>query len=101
MNLQVFQSTCDGCGAPFSLQHGLDCAKGGLVKRDHDNVRDNDARLADVVRGGVSVEPIMIPENDRRDRSQLCVDWMARGVWENGRAALWIIASWMPTHSAT
>ena len=80
-------STRDGCGAPFSLQHGLDCAKGGLVKRGHDDVRDNDARLADVAWGGVSVEPIMIPENDRRGRSQLRADWMARGVWENGRMA--------------
>ena len=62
-------STCDGCGAPFSLQHGLDCAKGGLVKRGHDDVRDNDARLADMAWGGVSVEPITIPENDRRGRS--------------------------------
>ena len=80
-------STCDGCGAPFSLQHGLDCAKGGLVKRGHDDVRDNDARLADMAWGGVSVEPIMIPEIDRRGRSQLRADWMARGVWESGRVA--------------
>ena len=37
--------------------------------------------------GGVSVEPIMIPENDRNGRSQLRADWMAREVWENGRMA--------------
>ena len=31
----------------------------------------------------------MIPENDRRGRSQLRAEWMARGVWENayGRVA--------------
>ena len=81
-------STCDGCGASFSFQHGLDCAKGGLVKRGHDDVRDNDARLADMACGGVSVKPIMIPENDRRGLSQLqlLADWMAR-VWDNGRVA--------------
>ena len=28
-----------------------------------------------------------IVENDRRGRSQLRADWMARGVWENGRVA--------------
>ena len=65
----------------------MDCAKGGLVKRGHDDVRANDARLADVAWGGVSVEPIMIPENDRRGRSQLRADWMARGVRENSRVA--------------
>ena len=80
-------TTCDGCGAPFSLQHGLDCAKGGLVKRGHDDVRDNDARLADVAWGGVSVEPVMIPENDRKGRPQLRADWMARSVWESNRVA--------------
>ena len=58
-----------------------------MVKRGHDDVRDNDARLAGVVWGGVSVEPIMIPENKRRGRSQLRADWMARGVWENGQVA--------------
>ena len=31
---------------------------------------------------GVSVKPIMFPENDKRSRSQLRADWMARGVWE-------------------
>ena len=80
-------STCDGCGAPFSLQHRLDCAKGGLVKRGHDDVPDNDARLADVAWGGDSVKPIVIPGNDRRGRLKLRANWMARGVWENGRVA--------------
>ena len=26
-------SLCDGCGAPFSLQHGLDCANGVLLRK--------------------------------------------------------------------
>ena len=38
-------STFDRCGAPFIRQHALDCAKGGLVKRGHDVVQDNDTRL--------------------------------------------------------
>ena len=88
MNPQVFhQRVTDVVHPSGSLQHGLDCAKGGLVKRGHDDVRDNDAPLADMAWGGVSVEPIMIPENDRRGRSQLRADWMARGVSVNGRVA--------------
>ena len=43
--------------------------------------------LADVAWGGVSVELIMNPENDRRGRSQLRTNWIARGMWEIGRVA--------------
>ena len=59
-------ASCDGCGAPFSLQHGLDCAKGGLVKKGHNDLRDSDARIADVAWGGVAIEPILVPENEKK-----------------------------------
>ena len=54
-------AVCDGCGAPSSLQHGLDCAKGDLVKRGLNDLRDSDALLADAAWGGDSVEPVMVP----------------------------------------
>ena len=31
---------CDGCGADFTKQHGMDCKKGGLVIQRHNEVRD-------------------------------------------------------------
>ena len=71
---------CDGCGKPFSLQHGLDCPKGGLIKRGHNDLRDSDAKLADMAFGGVVVEPIMVPEGDRTGQPALRADWLARGV---------------------
>ena len=77
---------CDGCGASFSLQHGLDCKKGGLVKRGQDDLRDSDAALANSAWGGVAIEPALVPEDDRHGRPALRADWMARGVWESGRA---------------
>ena len=49
-------AVCDGCGAPFSLQHGLGCAKVGLMKKGQNDLQDSDARLADLAWGGVEVE---------------------------------------------
>ena len=80
-------AVCDGCGKPFSLQHGLDCAKGGLVKKGHNDLRDSEARLAELAWGGVTIEPVLIPENDRSGRPMLQADWMVRGVWEGNRVA--------------
>ena len=80
-------SHCDGCGAAFSLQHSLDCMNGGLIKRGHNDVRDVDARLADVAWGGVAVEPVMVPVQDGNNRPTLQADWLVRGVWEGDRVA--------------
>ena len=30
---------CDGCGAKFSIAHGLECEKGGLVIQRHDEIK--------------------------------------------------------------
>ena len=65
---QLCAAFCDGCGAPFSLQHGLNCAKGGLVKKGCNDLRDSNAQIADVASSGVTIEPILVPENDKRNR---------------------------------
>ena len=53
-------SHCGGCGGKFSLQDGLDCAKGGFVKWGRNDLRDHDAKLADMAFGGVTIEPVMV-----------------------------------------
>ena len=79
-------SECDGCGAPFSLQHGLDCMKGGLVKKGHDQLSDQCVALADLAWGGVIMEPL-VKEQTGRMREALRADFSVRGVWEEQRVA--------------
>ena len=41
-------ANCDGCGAATSLEHALDCKKGGLVTQCHNEVQDVIGDLASV-----------------------------------------------------
>ena len=58
-----------------------------MVKQGHDQVRDNDVRLTEEAWGGVVVEPVLSPENDRPGHPSLQADWCARGVSEGSRVA--------------
>ncbi len=40
------ESHCDGCGAKFSVSHGLACKHGGLVISRHNEIRDELSDLA-------------------------------------------------------
>ena len=46
------------------LAYSVVSTMGGLVKKGHNDLRDSDARIADVAWGGVAIEPILVPEND-------------------------------------
>ena len=46
---------CDGCGAPFTVEHSLDCRVGGLVGRRHNEVRDAVGDLASLAWGQVTI----------------------------------------------
>ena len=36
----ILSTDCDGCGAPFTTSHALDCMKGGLIVQRHNEIRD-------------------------------------------------------------
>uniref|UniRef100_A0A0K8SU75 Uncharacterized protein n=1 Tax=Lygus hesperus TaxID=30085 RepID=A0A0K8SU75_LYGHE len=76
---------CDGCGAPFDLNHALNCKRGGLVKRGHDSVRDECAKLAGLAWGGASVEPVL--QESSEGSPMLVADIKVQGVWESARPA--------------
>ena len=50
---------CDGCGARFTVEHALQCSKGGLVVLRHDNVQDEAGELCSnaLAPSRVSYEP--------------------------------------------
>ena len=72
---------CDGCGNAVSLQHALDCKKGGLVKRGYDSLRVECSRMAEAAWRGVRIEST-IKEACGRLEEDLRADFCVRGVWE-------------------
>lgn len=97
-------SLCDGCGETFSVRHGLECKKGGLVISRHNEIRDELADLASkaLYPSAVRDEPKIHPsrpavkksakessstpvnrnltKNQNEDRG----DVLVRGLWAHG-----------------
>jgi hypothetical protein len=76
-------ATCDGCNAPFTLSHALDCSVGGLVGQRHNEVLAELAYLASeaFTPSAVRHEPLIDPVNHTSaDRGDLLI----RGFFENG-----------------
>ena len=83
--------SCDGCGAAFSLDHDLNCAKGGSVIRRHNEVRDALGQLAALAYPHVTVEPVVRePAAHNPTDTGLVCDLAAavRGLWSSQTEAL-------------
>ena len=87
--LLSFPTVCDGCGAPFSIEHALDCCFGGLVTRRHNEVRDAFGNLASLVWSPVVKEPVVRDGSAVADT--LIADLCVRGVWGPQTEALFDI----------
>ena len=74
---------CDGCSAPFTVEHALDCCIGGLVGQRHNEVRDAVGDLASLAWGQVTKEPVVC-ESSSIDPSSvtLIADLWIHGVWQ-------------------
>ena len=68
--------TCDGCGALFSLEHGLNCANGGNLIRRHNEVGDVTGQLAALAFPHVTKEPVV--RHGSGDEDGLICDLPAR-----------------------
>ena len=76
--LLSLSSVCDGCGAPLSIEHALDCRFRGLVTRRHNEVRDAFGDLASLVWSPVVKEPVVNDGSAGADT--LIADLCIRGV---------------------
>ena len=75
---------CDGCGAPFSVDHALDCRVGDLVGWLHSEVWDAIGDLASLVRGQFQREPVICEETaDGSCNETLVGNLRIRGVWQS------------------
>ena len=89
-------ANCDGCGAAPSLEHALDCKKGGLVTQRHNEVRDVIGDLASVVYKEVVKVPVVQEANDAEGVPSLIA---IRGVWQPQTVALFDVDTDAPSHS--
>eukprot|EP00919_Chromeraceae_sp_WS-2016_P006865 GHVR01016076.1.p1 GENE.GHVR01016076.1~~GHVR01016076.1.p1 ORF type:complete len:415 (-),score=40.31 GHVR01016076.1:131-1375(-) len=92
---------CDGCGAPLSKEHALDCRKGGLVSKRHNEVRDAIANIASIAYMNVEKEVVILEAT--QTHTALVADIKARGVWQSQVDALFdisVVDTDAPSHYA-
>ena len=85
-------STCV-CGDAFTLDHAIICKRGGFVTQRHNELRDLEAELLNMVCTDVEIEPVLQDisgeqlgrGSNRAPDARL--DIHARGFWENQRSA--------------
>jgi hypothetical protein len=86
--LKNLPSSCDGCGETFSIDHALNCKKGGLIILRHNEIRDAVGDLASIAWTQVHREPVVREANDAKGLPALVADLGIRGVWEPQALAL-------------
>jgi len=83
-------AACDGCGAPFSIEHALDCRYGGLVICIHNEVCDAFGDLALLVWSPVLKEPVVC-DGSAGNPDTVIADLCIHGVWQPQTKALFDI----------
>ena len=85
------------CGCSFTVDHAMICQRGGLIIQRHNEIRDLEAELLDMVCYDVAIEPTLQPlageELNRRANTapDARLDVHCHGFWERQRAAFFDI----------
>ena len=86
-------SVC-ACGEAFSVDHAMICRREGFVIQRHNELRDLEAEMLDMVCYDVEVEPVLqVLTGETLERGaniapDARLDIHARGVWERQRSCL-------------
>ena len=100
--IERLPTNCE-CGAPFDIEHALNCKKGGFVSLRHNHLRNITANLLDEICKDVKIEPMLQPitgehlssKTNANDEARL--DVSARGFWEAHQMAFFDIRVFNPT----
>ena len=80
------------CGERFDVNHAMICMKGGFVVQRHNELRDLDAELLDLVCKDVETEPVLqditgeVLGKGANTSQEARVDIHARGFWKRQRS---------------
>ena len=111
-------SHCDGCAAPFTVEHELSCKKGGLVSIRHDNARDKAGALVGQAlttrkityepsisygRNLTAGQPSILQGTGNKLGAEARCDVLVHGLWERGAGASWtsVLRIRTPTRTRT
>ena len=94
-------STCV-CGDIFTVDHAMICKRGGFITQRHNELRDLEADLLNMVCSDVEIEPVLQEisgeqlgrGSNRAPDARL--DIHARGFWENQRSAFFDVRVFHP-----
>ena len=91
--LKNLPSKCP-CDATFTVNHALNCHRGGFINARHNNIRDFECNLLKIVAHDVEAEPLLQPVTNREGycrtanlKNDARPDVRARGFWRSGQNA--------------
>ena len=85
------------CGDTFTVDHAMICKRGGFVIMRHNELRDLEAELLNIVCSDVQVEPVLQDiSGEQLNRGSnrapdARLDIRARGFWESQRSAFFYV----------
>ena len=81
------------CGDTFNIDHAMICKRGGFIIQRHNELRDLEADMLNIVCNDVEVEPVLqeltgeVLPRGANTASDARLDIHARGFWEKQRSA--------------